>query len=96
MPHQHRWQDNSGMKKSTKERIKEKAVELFNKKGYANVSLQDIANEMGMSRGNLAYHFGDKDLLLQSIVNQVWERMTKESQKRRNFPSSGKKERKKE
>lgn len=75
------------MKKSTKERIISEAVALFNKEGYANVSLQDIANEMGMSRGNLAYHFGDKDLLLQSIVEQVWGRMAKESQKRRNFPS---------
>lgn len=87
MFHQPRRQDNTDMKKSTKERIIEKAVELFNKRGYANVSLQDLANEMGMSRGNLAYHFAEKDLLLKSIVDQVWGRMAEESQKRRNFPS---------
>ena len=75
------------MKRSTKDRIIDEAVTLFNKEGYANISLQDIANEIGMSRGNLAYHFGDKDRLLKSIVDQVWERMAEESQKRRNFPS---------
>ena len=75
------------MKKTTKERIIEKAVVLFNKEGYSNVLLQDIANALGISRGNLVYHFSEKDLVLEAIVNEVWEKMEAEASKRRSFPS---------
>ena len=77
----------NNMKPSTKDKIIASAVKLFNEKGYSDISLQDIANDLGISRGNLAYHFNDKAILLEQVVSQVWERMAEQTRKRRNFPS---------
>ena len=51
---------------STKERILEAARNLFNSKGYAATSLNEIATSIGISQGNLTYHFPSKsDLVVQ-------------------------------
>ena len=60
------------MKKNTKQKIIDLAVDLFNKEGFAAISLQELADELGMSRGNLTYHFKDKKALLQGITEQLW------------------------
>ena len=57
------------MSASTKQRILEAAVFLFNREGVANVRLQQIADETGISVGNLAYHFKNKE----AIVSAVYE-----------------------
>ena len=50
---------------STPERILEAAIQLFNAEGIQNVAMHRIAAEVGISPGNLAYHFaGKRDLLL--------------------------------
>lgn len=52
-------------KKSTAERILEAGRELFNARGYAATSLNDIATQVGIAKGNLTYHFPTKlDLAL--------------------------------
>ncbi|MEL6255476.1 MAG: TetR/AcrR family transcriptional regulator [Bacteroidota bacterium] len=63
------------MKKNTRERILDAAIKLFNQKGYGHVSLQDLAKELGMSRGNLSYHFPDKADLLPGIVDKFASRL---------------------
>ena len=45
---------------TTRERILEVSLGLFNEKGYAATSLGDIAKEVGISKGNLTYHFATK------------------------------------
>jgi len=45
---------------STAERILEAGRQLFNSKGYAATSLNDIATAVGISKGNLNYHFPTK------------------------------------
>lgn len=58
------------MGNSTKERIIERAIVLFNQDGIFNVTLRDIANDIGISVGNLTYHFKKKNDLILAIVNQ--------------------------
>ncbi|MEM6295926.1 MAG: TetR/AcrR family transcriptional regulator [Myxococcota bacterium] len=49
----------------TAERIAAAALRLFNRKGYASTTLTEIAAEVGISQGNLTYHFRTKlDLAL--------------------------------
>lgn len=64
-----------------------KAVMLFNKNGYASVTLFEIAGELKMTRGNLTYHFKDKDILLKAISDEFWAKIEVEKQKRRMLPS---------
>ena len=43
--------------KDTRRDILNAARRLFNQRGYNGVSLQDIASAVGISKGNLTYHF---------------------------------------
>ena len=45
---------------STADRIADTALRLFNRKGYASTTLTEIAAEVGISQGNLTYHFPTK------------------------------------
>lgn len=51
------------MKKNTRRQILDTAKRLFNERGYNDVSLKDIADEVGISKGNLTYHFSKKKTL---------------------------------
>lgn len=55
----------------TKEKIITKAVDLFNERGYAHVSLRDIASAIGISQGNLTYHYKTKQTLMMAIYEQM-------------------------
>ena len=56
---------------NTKSSIIKQAVYLFNKKGFFNVSINDIAQAMGISPGNFTYHFKRKEHLLAAIQEEV-------------------------
>lgn len=72
---------------TTKEKILNQATALFNKEGFGATNLYELANRIGMSRGNLAYHFKDKDILLQAIAEQMKEKLAMEMAKSRQLPS---------
>lgn len=55
----------------TKTRILEKSIEAFNRFGFVNIRLQHIADEVGISVGNLAYHFKNKDAILEAIYEEL-------------------------
>jgi len=57
--------------KATKRKIIKGAISQFNQLGLANVRLQHIADEVGISVGNLAYHFSNKDAIKHAIVRRV-------------------------
>jgi AcrR family transcriptional regulator len=54
----------------TRDRILECALNLFNEEGEPNVSTLEIANELGISPGNLYYHFHGKE----PVILELFER----------------------
>ena len=54
----------------TRDRILECALQLFNEKGEPNVSTMEVANEMGISPGNLYYHFHGKEPLILGLFER--------------------------
>lgn len=56
------------MKISTRQKILDASRTLFNDYGYNSVSLRDIAKAVGISEGNLTYHFKKKEQLMESLL----------------------------
>ena len=54
----------------TAQRIQEAALALFNRYGEPNVSTTQIAGELGISPGNLYYHYPAKDGLVNLLFDQ--------------------------
>jgi len=64
-----------------RQRIVASADQLFYLQGYENTSFSDIAEDVGISRGNFYYHFKTKDEILNAVIgNRVTdiEQMLKE------------------
>ena len=60
----------------TRERIADAALALFNAEGTPAVSTRHVAARLGISPGNLYYHFGNKE----EIVLHLYERIEAELQ----------------
>jgi AcrR family transcriptional regulator len=60
----------------TAERILETTLDLFNRFGEPNVSTTLISAEMGISPGNLYYHYPAKDLLINSLFDRYEASLT--------------------
>lgn len=58
-------------KKYIKEEILNTARRLFNQRGYAEVSMRDIAEALGISVGNLTYHYKKKQDILEAVVQEM-------------------------
>ena len=56
------------MKRNTRLDILSTAKKLFNERGFNNVSTQEIADELGISKGNLTYHFKKKEEIIEALV----------------------------
>ena len=57
----------------TKSRILETATRLFNEKGTKGVTTNHIAAAMGISPGNLYYHYRNKEEIIRAIFAQMHE-----------------------
>ncbi len=71
----------------TKEKILAVSIDLFNSHGYQQINLADIAYAMDISRGNLAYHFKDKNLILDAIAKKMDHEIKKELSLKKDFPA---------
>ena len=56
---------------NNRERILEASLVLFNERGTPAVSTNTIAEHLGISPGNLYYHFANKE----EIIRELWARM---------------------
>ncbi len=74
------------MKKSikTKFEIIQTATHMIWEKGYSDTSIKMIAQELGMSTGNLTYHYPTKEYLLGVLVDALckfqWKLIEKEAE----------------
>lgn len=59
------------MRKDIKLEIVQVSKKLFNERGYNGVSTQDIADAMGISKGNLNYHFKRKEDIIEAVVEEM-------------------------
>ena len=60
----------------TRERILVSALRLFNQSGTAAVSTNHIADDLGISPGNLYYHFRNKEEIIRALFEQqfvLWD-----------------------
>lgn len=55
----------------TKDRIVLTSIELFNKNGVVAVTTNHIAKELGMSPGNLYFHYANKEEIIRSIFSMM-------------------------
>jgi AcrR family transcriptional regulator len=58
----------------TRERILATALRLFNEAGTAPVSTNHIADALGISPGNLYYHFRNKEEIIRALFEQQFAR----------------------
>jgi len=72
---------------NTKQKILKASIQLFNTNGMANVRLQQIANEIGISPGNLAYHFRNKEAIVEAINDDLYHEASEILSTYRIFPN---------
>jgi AcrR family transcriptional regulator len=58
-------------KPDTKTRILDTALDLFNSRGTGNVTTNHVAEAMGISPGNLYYHFGNKAEIVRGLFARI-------------------------
>lgn len=56
------------MKRETRKEILEMSRMLFNERGFNDVSIRDIATALGISNGNLTYHFKRKEEIVEALL----------------------------
>lgn len=61
------------MENSTKQRILEKALEMFAEKGYEGTNLRDLAQSLGLSKSALYRHFESKEEIWNSLYETLRE-----------------------
>lgn len=59
----------------TKHKILQTSLLLFNERGLAKVTLRTIASEMGISQGNLNYHFKKREDIIEAIYFELVEKI---------------------
>lgn len=65
---------------STKEAILATALRLFNERGTDVITVRHIAGEMGISHGNVCYHFPNTDAIVSRLYDQLVDRLSKRIQ----------------
>ena len=54
-----------------RKRILEQTAILISQKGISNVSIQNIATAVGITKGGVFHHFPNKEILIEEMFNQV-------------------------
>jgi len=51
--------------------ILESALKLFSHRGYGATSVRDIAEDAGLSKGNVYHHFSDKETIFRALLENA-------------------------
>ncbi|HVI47804.1 MAG TPA: TetR/AcrR family transcriptional regulator [Chitinophaga sp.] len=60
----------------TKAKIREAALKLFNEHGIDAITIRHIAKELGISHGNVQYHYKNTNDIILTLFNQLTDDMT--------------------
>ena len=64
------------MSAATKDKILKVSQKLFFEYGIANIRLQKIADDAGISVGHLAYHYKNKEAIVSAVYQHVFKAMS--------------------
>ncbi|MGW3161085.1 TetR/AcrR family transcriptional regulator [Streptomyces sp. NPDC001089] len=73
---------NEELRRRSRERLLQAALELVSERGYAATTLGDIADRAGSARGLVSYYFPGKRQLVQSAVHRLMHRTLEEGLER--------------
>ncbi|HEX6158964.1 MAG TPA: TetR/AcrR family transcriptional regulator [Thermoanaerobaculia bacterium] len=59
----------------SRQQILDAALKLFSHKGYGATSVRDIAEEAGLSKGNVYHHFPDKETIFRGLLDRYFQAM---------------------
>ncbi|SEQ39747.1 transcriptional regulator, TetR family [Devosia sp. YR412] len=68
------------MMEETRLKLLQAARKAFAEKGYAASSMDELTADVGLTRGALYHHFGDKQQLLAAVVNEIDAEMAARAQ----------------
>ncbi|MER5217055.1 helix-turn-helix domain-containing protein [Streptomyces sp. NPDC002838] len=73
---------NEELRRRSRERLLQAAIELVSERGYEATTLGDIADRAGSARGLVSYYFPGKRRLVQSAVHRLMHRTLEEALER--------------
>ncbi|MFB6848954.1 TetR/AcrR family transcriptional regulator [Streptomyces sp. NPDC056373] len=80
---------NEELRRRSRERLLQAAVELVSERGYDATTLGDIADRAGSARGLVSYYFPGKRQLVQSAVHRLMHRTLEEALEREPHTEDG-------
>ncbi|AWW40980.1 MULTISPECIES: TetR/AcrR family transcriptional regulator [Streptomyces] len=80
---------NEEMRRRSREKLLQAAVELVGERGYDATTLADIADRAGSARGLVSYYFPGKRQLVQSAVHRLMHRTLEEALEREPHTDDG-------
>ena len=80
---------NEELRRRSRERLLQAAVELVGEHGYEATTLGDIADRAGSARGLVSYYFPGKRQLVQSAVHRLMHRTLEEAVEREPHTEDG-------
>src|SRR5256885_13080119 len=60
----------------SRSQILDAALRLFAHRGYGATSVRDIAEDAGLSKGNVYHHFPDKEAIFRALLDQYFQAMS--------------------
>ncbi|KUL45181.1 TetR/AcrR family transcriptional regulator [Streptomyces regalis] len=80
---------NEELRRRSRERLLQAAVEMVGERGYEATTLGDIADRAGSARGLVSYYFPGKRQLVQSAVHRLMHRTLEEALEREPHSDDG-------
>ena len=74
------------MATDTRERILNKALEMFSTYGYKGTNLRDLASELGLSKSAIYRHFESKDAIFAALIEWLEEYYSEHFGSEENMP----------